>query len=80
MVTRCLEIISEAFRRLSDDIVSRHAAVPWHQIVSAGNYYRHEYDNISPSVLWTTVQEALDDLEAAVAAEKSATEKPGHAT
>jgi uncharacterized protein with HEPN domain len=68
-VTCCLEIISEASRRLSDDIRSRHSGVPWRQIASAGNHYRHEYDNISPGVLWTTVQDSLGELELAVTAE-----------
>lgn len=66
-VTRCLEIISEASRRLP--------AVPWPQIGAAGNIYRHKYDNVSPSMLWTTVEGGLDDIEAAVAVEIAAMEK-----
>ena len=68
-VTRCLEIISEAARRLPADLVGRHPRVPWDKIKAAGNIYRHEYDNVSPRILWTTVDSALDDLEVAVSHE-----------
>jgi uncharacterized protein with HEPN domain len=70
-VTRCLEIISEAVRKLPADLLERHPSVPWSKIKGAGNVYRHEYDNVSPSMLWNTVDTALLDLENAVAAELS---------
>jgi uncharacterized protein with HEPN domain len=68
-VTRCLEIISEAVRRLPDDLIARHPSVPWSDVKAAGNVYRHEYDNLSPKILWATVEEGLEGLAAAVAAE-----------
>lgn len=46
-VTRCLEIISEASRRLPDDLKARHADIPWKEIAGAGNIYRHDYDGVS---------------------------------
>ncbi len=58
-VTRCLEIISEAVRRLPPDLTARHPNVPWEKIRAAGNIYRHEYDNVSPRILWTTVDSAF---------------------
>ena len=36
-VTRCLEIISEASRRLPDDLKARHPAIAWQQMAAAGN-------------------------------------------
>ncbi|HEY0524017.1 MAG TPA: HepT-like ribonuclease domain-containing protein [Stellaceae bacterium] len=41
-VTRCLEIISEALRRLPDDLKARHPQIPWRDIAGAGNVYRHD--------------------------------------
>lgn len=79
-VTRCLEIISEASRRLTEDLVSRHPHLQWAQIRAAGNVYRHRYDNVSPGVLWTTVTESLSDLERMVDAEIDALEKLGSYT
>ena len=36
-VTRCLEIISEASRRLPDDVKARHPTIGWKQMAGAGN-------------------------------------------
>src|ERR1700681_4104781 len=43
-VTRCLEIISEASRRLSDALKARHPLTPWREMAAAGNFYRHNYE------------------------------------
>ncbi len=65
-VTRCLEIISEASRRLPEELKSKHPDVPWALVAGAGNVYRHDYDGILPRILWHTVQEQLAGLERAV--------------
>jgi uncharacterized protein with HEPN domain len=65
-VTRCLEIISEASRRLPDELKARHAAVPWRQIAGSGNIYRHDYEDVLPGILWNTVLHHLGVLERAV--------------
>ena len=61
-VTRSLEIVSEASRRLSDDIKSRHPQIAWAQMAGAGNIYRHGYQDIRLDVLWRTVHESLGQL------------------
>ena len=43
-VTRCLEISSEASRRLPGEIKTRHPGIAWREIAGAGNIYRHDYD------------------------------------
>ena len=73
-VTRCLEIVSEAVRRLSDDLKMRHPDVPWKRIAGAGNIYRHDYEDVLASILWDTVRDHLQPLENAVRAES---ERPG---
>ena len=45
-VTRCLEIISEASRRLPESLMARHPDVPWSRIAGAGNIYRHDYEDV----------------------------------
>lgn len=70
--TRCLEIISEACRRLPDDLTARYPAIEWRVIRAAGNIYRHEYEGVEERIVWTTVREPLGDLEAAVTAELGA--------
>jgi uncharacterized protein with HEPN domain len=68
-VTRCLEIISEASRRLSDDLKMRHPDIPWREIAGSGNVYRHDYQDVSAPRVWDTVQLALSPLRAAIASE-----------
>ena len=68
-VTRCLEIISEASRRLPEDMKARHPAIAWRQMAAAGNVYRHNYEDVAAHLVWTTVQQALPPLKAVVEAE-----------
>ncbi|HYP57005.1 MAG TPA: HepT-like ribonuclease domain-containing protein [Beijerinckia sp.] len=68
-VTRALEIISEASRRLPDDLRERHANLPWRSIRDVGNFYRHQCDNVAESYVWATVHEHLPPLLVAVLAE-----------
>lgn len=68
-VTRCLEIISEATRRLPENIKNRHPSVPWGSIAGAGNVYRHDYEDVLAELLWNTVHDHLHGLEKAVQTE-----------
>ena len=68
-VTRCLEIISEASRRLSPAFRDRHPALPWRAIMGIGNVYRHDYDNVSEEFVWRTVRHSLTPLLEVVEAE-----------
>jgi uncharacterized protein with HEPN domain len=52
-VTRALEIISEASRRLPD-------------VAGAGNVYRHDYEDVRERDVWTTLQKHLPPLLAVV--------------
>jgi uncharacterized protein with HEPN domain len=61
-VTRCLEIISEASRRLPDELKARHPAIAWKEMASAGNVYRHDYEDVAASYVWVTVQDHLPPL------------------
>ena len=70
--TRCLEIISEASRRLPPEIKARHPEILWPDVAAAGNVYRHDYPTVDPVTVWNTVHHELDALEAAVRAELDA--------
>src|SRR4030081_1906539 len=61
-VTRCLEIISEASRRLPDDVKARHPAIGWKQMAGAGNVYRHDSEAVAAEFVWETVERALPPL------------------
>jgi uncharacterized protein with HEPN domain len=65
-VTRCLEIISEASRRLPDDLKARHPTIPWKEMAGAGNIYRHEYESVAAPRVWRTLQRDLPLLRAVI--------------
>ena len=65
-VTRCLEIISEASRRLSEGLKSRHPHIPWRQMAGAGNVYRHDYEDVAARFVWDTVQGDLPLLRVVI--------------
>jgi uncharacterized protein with HEPN domain len=66
---RCLEIISEASRRLPDEFKARHPEIPWPNIATAGNVYRHKYEDVADDMVWRTIQESLGPLFTAVDSE-----------
>ena len=68
-VTRCLEIISEASKRLSAHLKQKYPELRWSEIAGAGNVYRHNYERVSAEVIWGTVQNALPALLAVVQSE-----------
>jgi uncharacterized protein with HEPN domain len=65
-VTRCLEIISEASRRLPDELKARHPSIAWRQMAGAGNVYRHDYEDVAARYVWETVKRALPSLRAVI--------------
>src|SRR5580693_189357 len=58
-VTRCLEIISEASRRLPDELKARHPSIEWREMAAAGNIYRHEYEDVAARRVWLTLTVSL---------------------
>lgn len=71
-VTRCLEIISEASRRLPDDLKGRHPAIEWREMAAAGNIYRHEYEDVAAKRVWHTLTVSLSLLNKVIASEIAA--------
>ena len=61
-VTRCLEILSEASRRLPDEVKARHPSIPWRDMAAAGNIYRHEYEDVAVRGVWDTLSHHLPPL------------------
>ena len=61
-VTRALEIVSEASRRLPDELKRRHPGIDWPAVAAAGNLYRNEYEVIDDALVWHTIQHDLAKL------------------
>lgn len=55
-VIRSLEIISEASRRLPDELKARHPDIRWREMAAAGNFYRHNYEEITSARLEDTAR------------------------
>lgn len=74
-VTRCLEIISEASRRLPQEMKARHPQIPWADMAGAGNVYRHDYEDVQQRLVWGVVKNRLPELLAVVECELSLIER-----
>jgi uncharacterized protein with HEPN domain len=61
-VTRCLEIISEASRRVPVQLKDRHPSIAWRRMAGAGNGYRHDYEDVAANFVWDTLLNELPPL------------------
>ena len=71
IVERGVEIISEASRRLPEELKARHPDVPWRKVAGIGNVLRHDYESVAPDIMWALVKHDLAGLERACRAELS---------
>ena len=69
-----LKSFFEASRRLTQDIKTRQAHIPWGKVAGIGNVLRHAYDHVAPDVLWKLAQDDLPELEKACRIELEAAE------
>jgi uncharacterized protein with HEPN domain len=51
-------MISEASRRLPEDMKMRHPEVPWHNVAGIRNVLRHEYYSINLDIIWRIANSA----------------------
>ena len=68
VVQRAIEIISEATRRLPDEIKATRPEIRWRSVAGIGSVLRHDYHTISDKVIWDVVHEELPRLKAAIEA------------
>ena len=68
-VVRALEIVSEASRRLPEELTDRHPEIDWVAVAAAGNVYRHEYEAVDEALIWHTVRHDLALLRGVAATE-----------
>lgn len=78
VVERGVEIISEASRRLPDDLKARHPEIPWPKVAAIGNVLRHNYEGIAAEVMWALVRDDLPALEEVCRAELTAAQAAEH--
>jgi uncharacterized protein with HEPN domain len=63
-VSRNLEIIGEAARKVPTDVTHRHHRVPWSKMAEMRNILIHEYHAVAPEIVWATVLNDLPPLSA----------------
>ncbi len=58
-LTRLVEIIGEAARRVPEKIRADHPEIPWREIVGTRNRLVHGYDAVDHDILWKIAAEEL---------------------
>lgn len=66
-VERCLEIISEASRKIPEPMKAAHPEIPWRKVAGIGNVLRHDYDEVDAGVVWQAATVEVVPLRTAVA-------------
>lgn len=63
---RAFEILSEASRRVSDDLKATEPGTAWRQIAGIGNVLRHDYDGDDLSLRYQSAVNDMPGLETAL--------------
>jgi len=65
-VIRCLEVIGEAAKRLSDDAHHQYPDIPWSAMARMRDLLIHSYDKVDVNEVWDTVQRDVPVLISAL--------------
>jgi len=59
---RVIELMGEACNRIPENVVERHAEIPWREIVGMRNWLAHGYDSIDYDIVWNAISQSALDL------------------
>ncbi len=62
-VTRQLEIIGEAAKRLSDELKVELSQLPWRRITGMRDFLIHDYIDVDTEIVWKAATEDVKELE-----------------
>lgn len=62
-VSRALEIIGEAVKRIPDSVRSQYPDIPWRDIAGMRDKLIHDYFNTDVGIIWRAAQEDIPQLK-----------------
>jgi uncharacterized protein with HEPN domain len=69
-VERCVEVVGEAARNVSEPFRASHPEIPWRAIIGQRHVLAHDYDEIRPEIIYrvatTHIPELIGQLEALI--------------
>jgi len=60
---RCLELIGESIRQLSEEFKKANPEIEWRKIVDLRNILIHEYFEIEPEIIWDVIKNEIPNLK-----------------
>lgn len=66
-VSRAIEIIGKAVKRIPDSVRSQYPHIPWRDIAGMRDKLIHDYFNADVAIVWKAVQEDIPLLKTAIA-------------